>query len=172
MGYHTIVTWAVPVYTAPLGARLESYVESKAVIHTLRLCVQHAQAGQTLGKLPVEIVEITARLIRQSYFEDRIDGWWRADACCKADCSPSDHLTKSEFEQLRDDFYGRMADWEDESAKSEAFMEILEDNDGEGPSCYHDDERHDLLCKVGVLDPSEPTAAATTFKKCRKVCGH
>lgn len=75
------MTWAVPVDTVTLGARLEAYVESKASLHTFKLCIQHSQAGRALGKLPVEMIENVASIFQQSHFEDRIEEWTEAREC-------------------------------------------------------------------------------------------
>ena len=47
------VAWATPVDAFALGAQMEAHVESKASVHTFRLCVKYAQAsGNSLGRHP------------------------------------------------------------------------------------------------------------------------
>lgn len=81
MGPRIIVTWALPVDTVTLGGRLEAYVESKASLHTFKLCIQHSQADRALGKLPAEMIENIASIFQQAQFEDRIEEWIEAREC-------------------------------------------------------------------------------------------
>ena len=70
------LTWAVPVSAHLIGARLEAYVESKAIITTFRLCAQYGSTfSAPVARIPAELINKIAKYIDQSFFEKRLPQW-------------------------------------------------------------------------------------------------
>lgn len=79
---NAVVTWAIPVQAHLLGARLETYVETKATISTLRLCAQNGNPSKTpLAKVPFELMEIIVGHIQHPFFEKYLHEWERISDC-------------------------------------------------------------------------------------------
>ncbi|KAL2038539.1 hypothetical protein N7G274_008586 [Stereocaulon virgatum] len=125
------VAWATPVGAADLGARMESYVESKATVSTFRLCVQHARIGSLLGKLPHELVEMIATQIQDALFRKRLREWEKSIECCADDCIPSDHFSRQQLQEMKRDY--RIKDSDDD------YDSLFEDSDDD------DDDWNDYI---------------------------
>lgn len=112
------VAWATPVNAFALGAQIEAHAESKASIHTFRLCVKYAQAsGELLGRLPPEIVEIVVAHLRQPFLDRYLAEWESAERCCSAQCTASDHFDSEEVAEMRSFvFFDADSESEDEAA--------------------------------------------------------
>lgn len=98
------VTWATPVDAAELGARMESYVETKASVHVFRLCVEHAQPGAPLGRLSPELIDIIATEVQHATFKKRLETWQQNTRCCAGTCRPSEHLNEEDYASLKEDY--------------------------------------------------------------------
>ena len=95
------LTWAIPVDAAELGARMESYVETKASTHVFKLCTQHAHPGASLGKLSPELIEMVSNEVQNAAFNRRLQIWQDLLRCCANKCRPSEHLSKEDSEWSR-----------------------------------------------------------------------
>lgn len=104
MANNITVAWSTPVDACALGARIETWVETKAAITTLRLSVQHAKSSTPSGRLPPEVVENIAGCLRQSFFEERLEDWEKFARCCEGSCSTSDHFSKEDYAKMKEDF--------------------------------------------------------------------
>ena len=95
------VAWAVPVQTDLLGARLEAHIMSKSSIHVFKLCVKYGQtSGAAVGKLPPELVNTVVGHIYHPIFNEIRAQWSKKQLCVNNSCSPSDHFSRDEIEEL------------------------------------------------------------------------
>ena len=86
------VTWAIPIEAHLLGARLESYVESKAAVSTFRLCAQNGNPSEaSVSKLPAELTEKIVTHIQHPFFEKRFLEWVDVTNCLDGWCFLLDH---------------------------------------------------------------------------------
>ena len=97
------VTWATPVDAAKLGARMESYVETKASVHDFKLCARHAQPGAPLGRLPSEVIEMIATEVQDAAFDKHLKTWQDSTRCCANECRPSEHLNEEDYKMWKED---------------------------------------------------------------------
>lgn len=85
------VTWAIPVEAHLLGDALDTYVETKAKITTVRLCAQNGNPSETpLARLPQEMTDNIVGHVWRDFFEERSQDWlevnnafqdWRTVSC-------------------------------------------------------------------------------------------
>ena len=168
------LTWATPVDAAELGARMESYVETKASIHVFKLCVQHAQPGATLGKLSPELINMIATEVQDAVFTKQLKIWRGNISCCANMCRPSEHLDEESRESLTADFLSVIGE-----------HELPEDSDCDcsDPDCAHNFEGY--LADLGegrdehmeavenflaAVEDNSYVESSTMFARCRRVC--
>lgn len=97
----TGVAWAVPVEVDVLGARLQSYRETRAVIDTLRLCNRFGKGDQAfVTRLPTELLEVVVQHIRWADLESNLERWSQGLACCEGGCFTLDHWSGEELLQI------------------------------------------------------------------------
>lgn len=96
MANNLTVAWARPVDTVKLGARLEAYVDARAVITTLRMCAKYAPLDFFLAKLPPELISIIGALAQDAVYEDHRQSWELAWKCCQGTCCSKHHRSKQE----------------------------------------------------------------------------
>lgn len=160
------IAWAIPVDAATLGARMEAHAQSKATIHTFRLCVQHAPPGAPLGRLPPELVEIVAARIQQSLFKKRMKKWKKSVNCAAGDCYPSDHFSQKEILSMKSDLaFCCQKDDEGDDGYCECFeMHLLNNDIG--------DDEHMQVVKTFLpkVEDNSFIEKSDKFAKCRKVC--
>ncbi|KAL6712983.1 hypothetical protein ACLMJK_009379 [Lecanora helva] len=89
------LAWAVPVDHAQLGARLETYVETKAAITTFRACLSHSSIP-SMRNLPPEVMEMIAAALKDIAYVPKIRGWNRASKCVANNCKLEDHYSESD----------------------------------------------------------------------------
>ena len=166
------LTWATPVDAAELGARMESYVETKASIHVFKLCVHRAQSEAPLGRLSPELIEMIATEVHHAAFNKKLEMWHKDLFCCANVCRPSEHLSAEKCKSLRDDFQMELG--------SEH-----EDDSGGDSECGCSDHFDDYLVELGMGHDEHVEAVETglekvennsyverisSFARCRKVC--
>ena len=78
------IAWATPVSLAQLGARLESYAETKAAITTFRLAAREHMLATGHILLPEEIISIIASKVRDVVFEAKMEPWTKISRCLAA----------------------------------------------------------------------------------------
>lgn len=161
------VAWATPVNAFALGAQIETHVESKASIHTFKLCVEYAQvSGESLGRLPPEMVEIVVAHIRQPFLDRFSAEWKKAERCCLAECKVSDHIDSEVLADMRAEYlsgYLSVDGCEDDSECEEAFEESVAE------SCVHDEEHRDHLQRFLSTIEVGTGKRYKRFAKCAKV---
>lgn len=91
------LAWTVPVSAAALGARLEAYADTKAMIKTFELCVKYTQAP--LKYFPPEIVLMIPSRIRDSAFLPHLEEWERAHRCLEGECGSLEHFSSDDLER-------------------------------------------------------------------------
>ena len=163
------VTWATPVDAVQLGARMESYVETKASIHVFKLCAQHAQPGAPLGKLSPELIEMIVTEVQDAAFDKHLQIWHESTRCCANKCRSSEHLSEESCEEMRLDFLvdGPECDLMDEDDCGceyhfEGFLAEL----GMG----HDEHIEAVDIFLAKVEDNSYTKKGGRFAKCRKVC--
>ena len=92
-----VLAWAMPVDQNVLGARIESYGQTKASFTTFRCCIRHA-GDSSLNKVPNEVVEMIEHEVREPLFYSRYEEWRNVHQCLTDRCRPTDHLTKRDAE--------------------------------------------------------------------------
>ena len=163
------LTWATPVDAAELGARMESYVETKAPIHVFKLCWQRARSEAPLGRLSPELIEMIATEVHDAAFNKQLRIWQSGMICCANECRPSEHLSEESYESLRHEY--RM-DFESEHEGCDGECDCPGDFDGYltelGMGHYeHVEAMKRFLAK---LEYSSYDESSSSFAKCRKVC--
>ena len=157
------LTWAIPVDAAELGARLESYIETKASIHVFKLCTQHAHPGASLGKLSPELIEMVSSEVQNATFNRRLQIWQDLLMCCANVCRPSEPLTKEDSESLREDHGYEIMD--DECGGNEEYLVGLD--------MRHDEHEHvdAVMTFLSHLESSYiHDRSGRWFQKCKRVC--
>lgn len=156
------VAWATPVNAFNLGAQMEAHVESKAPVHTFRLCVKYAQAsGNLLGRLPPELVENVVAHIRQPIFERYSAEWQSAERCCSAECTPSDHFDPEVLEDMRGNIF---IDVDGDSDDASRFEELMSEN-GDG----HEEHCEILESFLSMIEEDNGVKRNKRFAECTKV---
>ena len=141
------VAWATPVDAFALGAQIEAHAESKASIHSFRLCVKYAQAsGKLLGTLSPELVEIVVAHIRQPFLDKFSAEWQEAKRCCLAECKASDHFDSEVLADMKSVFFSEA---DGESGDEDAVFEECLDEDC-GGYVEHYDNVHRFLSKIDL----------------------
>ena len=162
------LTWAIPVDAAELGARLESYVETKASIHVFKLCTQHAHPGASLGKLSPELIEMVSNEVQNATFNRRLQIWQDLLRCCANKCRPSEHLSNEDSGSLREEYltevnnYGTM---DVECGGNEGYLM--------GAGVRHDEHEHvdAVMTFLSHLENNYfHNRSGRWFQKCKKVC--
>lgn len=168
------LTWATPVDAAELGARMESYVETKASIHVFKLCVQHAQPGAPLGRLSPELINMIATKVQNAVFAKQLKTWRGNMRCCANMCRPSEHLDEESHESLTAGFLSVIGEHElpDDSDCDCSDYECIHNFEGyladlgEGR-----DEHMEAVNKfLAAVEDNSYIKSSTMFARCRKVC--
>jgi len=166
-----VAGWAIPIDPDEIGPRIESYVESKATIHTFQLCVAYS-SRTALAKLPSEMVDMVGDYVREKVYHERRVEWVEAQGCLLADCQPAHHLSEAESDQLRLDFYKeggiRPAENEEDDDSVDIDLEFEDYAEDEGTARA----RHDEIVKK-YLDKIDLGSVAVNqesrFMRCRMV---
>lgn len=85
-----ILTLAVPLDIAQVGARLEAYSHLKKSTTTLRLC--HRFCPGPLSKLPVELLDRVIDYMQRSEMTRLLRSWTEPLQCFQGRCRLRDHL--------------------------------------------------------------------------------
>ena len=163
------VAWATPVDAFTLGAQIEAHVESKAPVHTFRLCVKYAQAsGKLLGRLPPELVENVVAYIRQPCLDNYLAEWQSAERCCLAECRASDHFDPVLLADMKCVFFSEaivdlQMDSEDED--EDTLFEELMDENGEG----HEEHCDAVESFLSMIEDKPGPKKNERFAECAKV---
>lgn len=185
------LTWASPVSAELLGAALESYVESKSIISTFRLCVQHGNPSHApVARLPAELVSQVVEYTRFSFFQKRSREWEKVHQCLQNHCSfrgdvsddddeeeeMNDEHEQDHEEEVREehelDHEEEVGDEHEQDQKEEMCDEHKQD--------YEEEVRHDnveehewilsrYLYKIGAPASVGKKKDRKRFAKCRKV---
>ena len=81
------IAWATPVSLAHLGARLETYAETKAAITTFGLAARRHMLASNHILLPEEIISIIVSKVRDVVFEARMETWTKISRCLAKRCT-------------------------------------------------------------------------------------
>ncbi len=85
------LTWGILVEAHLLGASVETYVESKATISTLRLCAQNGNPSEApIARLPPEMVEEIVGHAQLPFYEKQIQEWVDFSNCLEGLCNIPD----------------------------------------------------------------------------------
>ena len=162
------VTWATPVDAAELGARMESYVDTKASVHVFKLCAQHAQPGAPLGRLSSELIEMIATEIQDAAFDKQLKAWQQSIRCCAQMCRPSEHLDEEVRERLREDFLTDEHELghEDSDCVSLDYFDEYAIDQGMG----YDEHMEAVEAFLAQVEDNSYIESSGRFAKCRKVC--
>ncbi len=163
------VTWATPIDAAELGARMESYVETKASVHVFKLCARHAQPGAPLRRFPPELIEMIATEVQDAAFDKQLKTWQDSTRCCANECRPSEHLSEEIYESLREDHLTEIDDCDladdDECDCVHHFEEYLVDL-----GVAHDEHLDAVETFLAKVEDNSYIESSGRFAKCRKVC--
>ena len=85
------IAWAARVSFAQLGARLTSYIETRASITTFR-CAARYTPIKALHKLPEELISMIANQVSDQSFYGNVTEWVQAEDCLADRCTPLSHL--------------------------------------------------------------------------------
>ena len=163
------VTWATPVDAAELGARMESYVETKASVHVFKLCAQHAQPGTPLGRLSPELIEMIVTEVQNAAFAKQLETWQESTRCCANKCRPSEHLSEEDRESLREDYLTEPDECglvDDGDCGCEHHFDGYLADLGMG----HDEHMEAVEIFLAKVEDNSYTESDGRFAKCRKVC--
>ena len=144
---------ALKVDHSRLGARLETYVETRAAITAFRACISHSTFS-AMGSLPAEIVaKIQAALQDLNYIPNARQGF-HAGECAPDECTVRDHSSESEVRRAYRVCNGREKD---------VHLMLWE-------KCV---ERHPMMMKNHLRKIATPSKKdgknVTKFTKCREV---
>lgn len=159
------VAWGIPVDTATLGAQLEAYIISKPGMYVFMQCIQSAQGGTSLARVPLELVEMIAAHVRQPLLERYQKEWDKCIRCCLGSCNPSDHFDPGPLEIMRIRFLEGVED--DSTLPEEEEFEHWLEEDG-GSLEEHEAKVGALLSKVGKSDQANDRTFQ--FAAAMKVC--
>lgn len=102
-----VVTWAIPIETHLLGARLEAFAEEKVPISTLRLCAPKGNPSEApVARLPFELVEEIVRHIANQSFEKHLQEWAGISDCMTNCCHEKEH--REVYHEIHDGHYERV----------------------------------------------------------------
>ena len=107
------LVWALPVDTAALAARLEAFLETKAVTLTLRICAKK-QGSPVPARLPLFIIERIRVAVMDAWYQSNIRGWLTAVDCIRRSCWGTQHegdegshgIDTRCFDKDEEDLYG------------------------------------------------------------------
>lgn len=91
------MSWAIPVSVAQLGARLMTYVNSKATITTFKFAAAKAPDGSALLNVPPELLSIIIQQVRDKELERQIRWWIKMSRCVTKTYTASTHLNCSDM---------------------------------------------------------------------------
>ena len=64
---HMMVAWAIPIEIVKAGSHVQTYVETRRIMDTFKLCViAGARQKAAIGKLPVELTEMIRGYLKAS----------------------------------------------------------------------------------------------------------
>lgn len=93
------LVWAAQVSLTELGARLTSFVETKASITTFRL-TRRASPITACHKMPEEVVEMIVVMIRDMAFERNLKNWVQIGMCLAETCTTLSHISADEIDDI------------------------------------------------------------------------
>lgn len=85
------IAWAAPVSFAQLGARLISYIETRASITTFRLAARYTPSP-AFCMLPEELVLMIANEVSDQSFRTNMNDWVHASDCLANRCTSLSHM--------------------------------------------------------------------------------
>ncbi|KAL9036849.1 MAG: hypothetical protein Q9180_004061 [Flavoplaca navasiana] len=85
------IAWATRVSFAQLGARLISYIETRASITTFRLAARYTPSS-AFCKLPEELVLMIANEVSDQSFRTEMKDWVQASDCLANRCTSLSHI--------------------------------------------------------------------------------
>ena len=168
------VAWALPVEAPSLCARLEAYAMSKSTISTLTISVQRSGLCASWPGFPQEVIDSIAVHIRQENYEKVKPKWKRYYRCCNGDCTPLDHLSAEELQNLKDkdEAFDRNCPywqlkkpepWRHDPMELQILREMV---------CRHKESLDEVVALIGQheSDTEAPEqGVGNTFKQCLKV---
>lgn len=77
--------WALPVDTATLSARLEAFLERRAICSTLSICAKKP-VSPIPAHLPPTVIEKITSAVTEAAYQSKIRGWMTAVDCIRGDC--------------------------------------------------------------------------------------
>ena len=147
---------------------MESYVETKASIHVFKLCTQHAHPGASLGRFSPELIEMVSNEVQNAAFNRRLQIWQDSTRCCANKCRPSKHLSKEDYESLREEHLAEDHDYEIMDGECGCNEEYLM-----GSGVRHDEHEH-IEAVPTFLSHLESNyfhnGSGRWFQKCKRVC--
>ena len=166
------LTWATPFDAAELGARMEAYVETKALVHVFKLCVQHAQSEAPLGRLSPELIEMIATEVHDAAFNKQLKMWHKDLFCCANVCRPSEHLSAEKCKSLRESYQMELgSEHEDDSGcDSECGCAHHFDDYLAELGMGHDEHIDAVETLLAKVENNSYVESSGSFAKCRKVC--
>ncbi|KAL8858736.1 MAG: hypothetical protein Q9178_004824 [Gyalolechia marmorata] len=93
--HNLMIAWAAQVSLPQLGARLISFIETRAGISTFRLVAQYA-SSTAFRNLPEELVSMIASEVRDQSFHRNMKDWVQADDCLAGRCTFLSHISPAE----------------------------------------------------------------------------
>ncbi|KAL8913359.1 MAG: hypothetical protein Q9171_001836 [Xanthocarpia ochracea] len=89
-----MIAWAAQVSLPQLGARLISFIETRAGISTFRLVAQYT-SSTAFRNLPEELVSMIASEVRDQSFQRNMKDWVQADDCLANRCTILSHIARA-----------------------------------------------------------------------------
>jgi hypothetical protein len=100
-----VVTQAVPVHPAKLGAGLEVYKTLKPALHTFRLYTRFENGTQvTINRLSLELVKRIVDSLINSAREERESLWLTGMTCFEGRYSRTSHLSQTQLQDLEQEW--------------------------------------------------------------------
>ncbi|KAL8956310.1 MAG: hypothetical protein Q9193_006140, partial [Seirophora villosa] len=93
------LVWAAQVSLVELGARLTSFVETRASITTFRLATR-ASPITACHQMPEELVEMIVVMIRDMAFERNLKKWVQIGMCLAETCNTWSHFSADEIDDI------------------------------------------------------------------------
>ncbi|KAL9011428.1 MAG: hypothetical protein Q9173_003728 [Seirophora scorigena] len=93
------LVWAAQVSLVELGARLTSFVETRASVTTFRLA-RRASPITACHKMPEEIAEMIVVMIRDMAFERNLKKWVQVGMCLARTCTTLSHISADEIDDI------------------------------------------------------------------------
>ena len=92
------IAWGIAADGVQLGARLETYVKTKAAITTFRLCLLHTDS-KSMSNLPPEMVHSIIENLKDMVYRREMQKWLLTKRCISDQCRPGDHLDLCETDE-------------------------------------------------------------------------